>query len=33
MNAINNYISGTKTKDEAIEGFKAEVKGAYPQLF
>jgi ABC-type glycerol-3-phosphate transport system substrate-binding protein len=33
MNAINNYIGGTKTKDEAIAGFKEEVKGAYPQLF
>jgi len=33
MNAINNYIDGKKTKDEAIAGFKAEVKGAYPTLF
>jgi ABC-type glycerol-3-phosphate transport system substrate-binding protein len=33
MNAIFNYIDGKKTKDEAIAGFKDEVKGAYPELF
>jgi ABC-type glycerol-3-phosphate transport system substrate-binding protein len=32
MGAINNYVEGTMTKDEAIEQFKADVMNAYPDI-
>ncbi|MBN1798765.1 MAG: ABC transporter substrate-binding protein, partial [Spirochaetales bacterium] len=32
MGAINNYIEGTMTKDEAIKQFKADVMNAFPDI-
>jgi len=32
MGAINNYVEGTMTKQEAIKQFKADVKNAFPDV-
>jgi len=32
MGAINNYVEGKMTKDEAIKQFKADVKNAFPEI-
>jgi ABC-type glycerol-3-phosphate transport system substrate-binding protein len=32
MGAINNYVEGTMSKEEAIEQFKADVKNAFPDI-
>ena len=32
LGAIGNYIDGLKTKEEAIQSFKDDVKNAYPEL-
>jgi multiple sugar transport system substrate-binding protein len=32
MGAINNYVEGTMTKQEAIKQFKADVKNAFPKV-
>jgi multiple sugar transport system substrate-binding protein len=32
MGAINNYVEGTMTKEEAVEQFKADVKNAFPDI-
>jgi multiple sugar transport system substrate-binding protein len=32
MGAVNNYVEGTMTKEEAIKQFKADVKNAFPDV-